>query len=45
MHEFDAIQRLAAQHEIFKRLNFKKIIRRAAAGTNIAVPPQQNNHA
>jgi len=45
MHEFDAIQRLAAQHEIFKRLNFKGIIGRPAAGTNIAVSPQQNNHA
>ncbi|MEK9820853.1 MAG: hypothetical protein VXA40_08965 [Gammaproteobacteria bacterium] len=45
MHEFDAIQRLAAQHEIFKRLNFIEIIRRAAAGTDIAEPAQQNNHA
>ena len=45
MHEFDAIQRLAAQHEVFKRLNFKEIIRIATAGTNIAQPAQQNNQA
>jgi len=43
MHEFDAIQRLATQHELFKRLNFMEIIRRAAAGTNIAKPASQHN--
>jgi hypothetical protein len=41
MHDFDAIQRLATQHEIFKRLNFMAIVRRTAAGTNLAKSARQ----
>lgn len=45
MHEFDAIQRLATQHELLKRLNLNEILRRTAAGTNIAESSTQNTQS